>query len=593
MSRLENLVGAFSLTVADRLVDETNTRGLSASDHAALGDPAGPPGPPGLLARRRPGTVQLGCDATRRPAGRCRSRHAHGRVGLARTSTSPDGGGKASCRHRGASTPRDPGLVHRGADGSRAGRAGAPAGPAGLQPDDSPGNRRCRPADSATATRARPVAASARCDHTVPGGDPMTETATVVVAARPSAARTLLPGTAMIAVTFGLARYGYGLLLPDMRADVQMTASTAGLISSAAYLSYMAANIGVVAVLTRWGPRVAVGGAALLAAVGMGVIAGAHSVMLLAIGVVVAGAAAGMSFPPYADIVAGQVRPEKRDVGVVHDQLRDGLGCCPRRSDRHRRRARSGEWHGRSSWRSAVVVGALAVFHAPAAEDRRARLPQLSITWFFCPKSRPLLLSAVLVGVGSSVWWAFSVDAMRQAGIDSSAARLTYAVCGVGDAARLVQRRGVRAVRASSQLSGLDVPCSPRPLPPSDLPPRTWPPRMLAAIVFGAVYATVIAVHGVWSSRVFEDHPSAGLAAVNTALTIGTLAGPTLGRRRDPAGRLPGRAHHCRRPDAGGLAVQPADGSAQGRDRRHTTAAAADAPVTGLTNTPSVGRPPC
>ena len=36
MSRLENLVGAFSLTVADRLVDETSTRGLSASDHAAL-----------------------------------------------------------------------------------------------------------------------------------------------------------------------------------------------------------------------------------------------------------------------------------------------------------------------------------------------------------------------------------------------------------------------------------------------------------------------------------------------------------------------------------------------------------------------------
>jgi DNA-binding MarR family transcriptional regulator len=36
MSRLENLVGAFSLTVADRLVDETNNHGLSASDHASL-----------------------------------------------------------------------------------------------------------------------------------------------------------------------------------------------------------------------------------------------------------------------------------------------------------------------------------------------------------------------------------------------------------------------------------------------------------------------------------------------------------------------------------------------------------------------------
>src|SRR5687767_5757724 len=36
MSRLENLVGAFSLTVADRLVDVTNNHGLSPSDHASL-----------------------------------------------------------------------------------------------------------------------------------------------------------------------------------------------------------------------------------------------------------------------------------------------------------------------------------------------------------------------------------------------------------------------------------------------------------------------------------------------------------------------------------------------------------------------------
>jgi predicted MFS family arabinose efflux permease len=54
------------------------------------------------------------------------------------------------------------------------------------------------------------------------------------------------------------------------------------------------------------------------------------------------------------------------------------------------------------------------------------------------------------------------------------------------------------------------------------------PTALVASVVFGAVYATVIAVHGVWSSRVFADHPSAGLAAVSTALTIGTLAGPTL-----------------------------------------------------------------
>jgi predicted MFS family arabinose efflux permease len=175
----------------------------------------------------------------------------------------------------------------------------------------------------------------------------------------------------------------------------------------------------------------------------------------------------------------------------------------------------------------AVVVGALAVFHAPAADDRRARRPQLSITWFFCPKSRPLLLSAVLVGVGSSVWWAFSVDALRQSGIDSSSARLIYAACGV--AMLLASLSGAMFARFGLRPSYLvSTSLLAASLAAFGLATAHQATAMLAAVVFGAVYATVIAVHGVWSSRVFEDHPSAGLAAVNTALTIGTLAGPAL-----------------------------------------------------------------
>ena len=206
----------------------------------------------------------------------------------------------------------------------------------------------------------------------------------------------------------------------------------------------------------------------------MGIIAGSHSVLLLAVGVVVAGAAAGMSFPPYADIVAGQVRPEKRD--VVWSTISSGTGGGVALAGPIAIVA-GAQW--RVAWvvfvAIAVVVGALAVFHAPAVEDRRARLPQLSITWFFCPKSRPLLLSAVLVGVGSSVWWAFSVDAMRQAGIDSSSARLIYAVCGV--AMLLASVSGAVFARSGFAPIWSRRPCSPRPWPPSDSPPHTRPPR--------------------------------------------------------------------------------------------------------------------
>ncbi|KAA1424228.1 MFS transporter [Nocardioides antri] len=62
---------------------------------------------------------------------------------------------------------------------------------------------------------------------------------------------------------------------------------------------------------------------------------------------------------------------------------------------------------------------------------------------------------------------------------------------------------------------------------------------LVAALLFGAFFATVIAAHGVWNAEVFESHPAAGLAAVSTALTVGTLVGPSL------AGVVIGQASHA------------------------------------------------
>lgn len=81
--------------------------------------------------------------------------------------------------------------------------------------------------------------------------------------------RTVLPGVAMIAVSFGLARYGYGLLLPEMQAELSISPGAAGLIASGTYVSYLLANFGVVWLTGRRGPRAAIGLAAALAAAGM------------------------------------------------------------------------------------------------------------------------------------------------------------------------------------------------------------------------------------------------------------------------------------------------------------------------------------
>jgi predicted MFS family arabinose efflux permease len=136
-------------------------------------------------------------------------------------------------------------------------------------------------------------------------------------------------------------------------------------------------------------------------------------------------------------------------------------------------------------------------------------------------------VSAVLVGAGSSVWWVFGVDALRTSGVDPTTARVAFAACGA--ASLLASFSGVAFVRIGLR-AGYVASCA---LLASSvglfgLATDHVVAALAAAVVFGACYATVIAAHGIWSSRVFAGHPSAGLAAVNTALTIGTLAGPTL-----------------------------------------------------------------
>ncbi len=337
--------------------------------------------------------------------------------------------------------------------------------------------------------------------------------------------RTVAPGAAMIAVTFGLARYGYGLLLPEMRADLDMSAGAAGLIASSAYISYLAGNTVVVWLLGRYGVRLPIGLAALAAAAGMTVLGLAQTVPVLATGVLLAGTAAGLAVPPYAAVVAQEVRPGREDVAWSAVSSGTGWGVALAGPAAI---ALGGEW--RTVWLLfavlAVLVGVVAVGAAPKAPPVSLDGPRLRWSWFVCPRSGPLLASAVLVGAGSSVWWAFGVDALRAAGVGEDAARAVYAVCGAAGVLASVtglvtNRFGLRRIH----LAAGAVLVAPFVLLSFDAAGLAG--AAVAAVLFGVSYNGVIATQGLWSADVFAERPSAGLAAVNTALTVGTIAGPT------------------------------------------------------------------
>src|SRR4051794_12294272 len=171
----------------------------------------------------------------------------------------------------------------------------------------------------------------------------------------------------MVATTFGLARYGYGLLLPDIRRSFHLSSTSLGLIATGSYAAYLLGTAGMATGGDRAGPRrpVLIGG--VCACAGVVLIAVASSPVVLAAGGVVAGVGAAVAYSPFSGAGARALARrggggdgggrERRDrlsavlgsgcpgaaaagagEGTVDHQLRDRLGSGRRGAHRARGR---------------------------------------------------------------------------------------------------------------------------------------------------------------------------------------------------------------------------------------------------------------
>lgn len=126
--------------------------------------------------------------------------------------------------------------------------------------------------------------------------------------ARRGSGRPVLVASArigMMGVSFGMARYGFGLLAPDIRAAFGLSSGALGVLSAASYVAYIAASVSAAALVLRIGARAVVMAGGIFATVGMLIAAGAESAGVLFAGLLVAGASAGLAFPPFSEVAAG------------------------------------------------------------------------------------------------------------------------------------------------------------------------------------------------------------------------------------------------------------------------------------------------
>jgi predicted MFS family arabinose efflux permease len=342
-----------------------------------------------------------------------------------------------------------------------------------------------------------------------------------------SAARIAIPGVALVGTTFGLARYGYGLLVPEMRKSFGLDGTTVGLLASSAYAAYLVATVASIALVARLGPRRSAVLAGVCASAGMALIARAPTVPVLALGVVVAGASSGLAFPPFADLAAEHLDSDRRGDALASISSGTGWGvalAAPLAIVLGR------DW--RAAWLAfagvalavAVVVRVLVPGRGPAASV--VAPPRLSMGWFLCPRSRPLLVSAFLVGLSASVYWTFGPDLVQSAQ-DATAARLLFVVIGISSIGGSLADRILRRVgtAAGFRVCGALLAGS---LVLVVVGAGDVSLVLLSGLAFGATYNLIVAIQVIWSDDVFAGRPSAGLAATMLMFAVGQILGPTL-----------------------------------------------------------------
>jgi predicted MFS family arabinose efflux permease len=337
-------------------------------------------------------------------------------------------------------------------------------------------------------------------------------------AARPSrvgSVRLATAGIGLVGVSFGMARYGYGLLLPDIRRDFGLGPALLGLIGTGSYAGYLLATALTGRFANRAGARRTAVAGGLLAAGGMTLAGLAPTPEVFAAAIVLAGASAALCYAPFADaaqVIDAARRP--RVLSAINCGTGYGVAAAVPIAILAGEAWR-GAWLGFAAIALAATAWAARVLPrtTPASSTRALR----GAPW-------RLLAGAVVLGAGSSAYWTFAVTHVVDSGaLTTTGSRAFLAVAGIagvlatgtGDLMRRVGPTRAFRLLAAVEAAGIGL---------LAVAPGT---AFLSAVLFGAAYNAAVGVQAIESTRLTPT-PSAGLAAAMGANGVGLMLGPVL-----------------------------------------------------------------
>jgi predicted MFS family arabinose efflux permease len=344
-------------------------------------------------------------------------------------------------------------------------------------------------------------------------------------------------GAAVVGVAFGMARYAYGLTLPDVRSEFGLSELLLGLIASGTFAGYLIGLVSVPRLSARRGPRAPTTVGGLCGVVGAATVALAPSPGILAAGAVLGGSAAGWVWAPYSDIVT-EVAPRRHQptllavittgtsLGLVGLAALGLLGTVT-------------SW--RLTWAGIALAAAVAALVNLRAVPRVAAPHSGESTQRRSPWRRamaPPLGYAVIHFAAITVYFTYASETARSGGLAASTEPLLFALIGAGGLVALRTGRMTRAVStpAVGVTSLLVVSCA---LVLLGVGRTSLTLTLLSALLFGTGFMVGSSLLAIWTAQVVPDRPGDGFTIALVVGAVTSIAAPAAMGALIPVAGLP------------------------------------------------------
>lgn len=341
-----------------------------------------------------------------------------------------------------------------------------------------------------------------------------------------SATRIGIAGAAVVGVAFGMARYVYGLTLPDIRQDLGLSELVLGLIASATFAGYLAGLVLAGPVSARRGARAPTTVGGVCGAVGAVTVVAAHSPGILAAGAVLCGSAGGWVWAPYSDIVTRTVSPRHQSRALAMITTGTGVGLMALGGLAFL--AVLGSW--RLVWAgvgvAAVIAAIVNLRLVPRTEPDDVPRTQGGI---------PALARALAVPAGYSVvyfaviviYFTYAADILGGTELPAVAVPVIYVLIGASGLVALAT--GAMAGRwGSTRVAAMCLVIVALALALLGLAGDSLSAIVVSACVFGVGYMTGSAVLAVWTAELVPDRAGAAFTGCLVVGAVSSVVAPAI-----------------------------------------------------------------